>query len=119
MGVELLAIKFNHDPTSATSDALNIRKNAREFIAVPEWRRGDLNPEDSVAAYAIRETRGETVTIQAKFASTEDKPGTVEVRAVLPPVPKLPDWWLSWLPNLLWLSPALYYFYYNYLSYVW
>jgi len=40
MSVDILAIKFKHDQASATSDALNIRKNARQAVTVPEWRRG-------------------------------------------------------------------------------
>jgi len=41
------AIKFNHDAGGVIHDAVNIRKNAAEFIAVPEWRRFiSVNPED-------------------------------------------------------------------------
>ena len=66
MNVLLDAIKFNHDPTSATFDALNIRKNDKQLITVPEWRRGiSVNPEDSPAAYALFETRGNVITISA------------------------------------------------------
>lgn len=42
------AIKFNHDTNAAVNDALNIRKNATQFVAIPEWRRFvSVNPEDS------------------------------------------------------------------------
>jgi len=83
MSVVLEAIKFNHDPTSATSDALNIRRNATQFVTVPEWQRSiSINPEDSLAAYSIRETRGNTITIQAKFSRTNPKIQAAEVRAV-------------------------------------
>jgi hypothetical protein len=55
--VKLIAIKFNHDDQSSTSDAINIRKNFSELINVPEWERGKGNkPEDSLAAYSIRDT---------------------------------------------------------------
>lgn len=37
--IAIEAIKFNHDDNSATHDALNIRKNATQFVHVPEWRR--------------------------------------------------------------------------------
>jgi hypothetical protein len=58
MQVFLEAIKFNHDQSSATGDAFNIRRNDTEQVNVPEWRRGiSVKPEDSPAAYAIRETR--------------------------------------------------------------
>jgi len=79
----LLAIKFNYDPTSATGDALNIRRNATQFVSVPEWQRGiSINPRDSLAAYAIGPTRGRTLTIQAKFARTDPRMSSVEVRAI-------------------------------------
>ena len=85
MSVLLEAIKFNHDTTSATTDALNIRKNATEFVTVPEWRRGvSVSPEDSPAAYAIRETQGNIITIQAKFRRTDPEIQTIEVRAMDP-----------------------------------
>jgi threonine dehydrogenase-like Zn-dependent dehydrogenase len=42
------AIKFNHDPSSAANDALNLRRNASQWVNVPEWRRGiSVMPEDS------------------------------------------------------------------------
>lgn len=102
MSVDILAIKFNHDQASATSDALNIRKNAKQVITVPEWRRGVTTiPEDSLAAYAIRETKSKTITIQAKFTRTNPKITTAEVRAVQPPPPPLPKGWLKWLLDIL------------------
>ena len=68
MNIFLDAIKFNHDPTTVHNNAINIRKNASEFIEVPEWRAGiSVNPEDSRAAYAKKETAGNTMTIEARF----------------------------------------------------
>jgi hypothetical protein len=85
MSVLLEAIQFNHDATSATQDAFNIRKNATQFVHVPEWRRGiSVNPEDAPAAYAIKETQGHTITIQAKFKRTDPSIQTCYVRAVDP-----------------------------------
>ncbi|MBI1926538.1 hypothetical protein HYR99_20130 [Candidatus Poribacteria bacterium] len=82
MSVVLEAIKLNHDPTSATTDALNIRRNASQFVAAPEWQRGiSVNPEDSPAAYSIRETQGNTMTIQARFRRTDPNIQAAEVRA--------------------------------------
>jgi hypothetical protein len=81
MLLRLEAIKFNHDTSSATVDAFNIRKNETEFIEPPEWRRGlSINPEDSPAAYALCETRGNTLTIKASFCT--DTPGSIEVCAI-------------------------------------
>lgn len=83
MNVRLEAIKFNHDRESATSDALNIRRNETQPVTVPEWRQGvSVTPEDSPAAYAIRETRGNILTIKAKFKSENSANAKVWVRAV-------------------------------------
>ena len=82
--LRLKEIKFNHDPLSASVDAFNIRKNESEFIQPPEWRRdASINPEDSPAAYGIRETRGNTLTIQADFSCDEHTEG-VSIRALDP-----------------------------------
>ncbi|MFH2111423.1 MAG: hypothetical protein ABIJ47_09215 [Candidatus Bathyarchaeota archaeon] len=97
MSVEILAIKFNHDPTSHTSDALNIRKNKTEFIDVPEWQRGICHlPTDSEAAYVIKETQGNTVTIQARFLASDIE--TAEIRAIdAITVPSEPKGCIGWL----------------------
>ena len=80
--LQLLAIKFNHDPGSASNDALNIRKNASAWVNVPEWQQGiSVNPEDSPAAYAIAPTRGQAITIQASFSAAPHL-SAVEIRAV-------------------------------------
>jgi hypothetical protein len=77
------SISFNHDSTSATNDALNIRRNATGWVTVPEWRQGVcFNPEDSPAAYASQSVRGNTVTIQALFSCTDPNVTSVEVRTL-------------------------------------
>ena len=88
MSVQLEAIKFNHDSASATHDALNLRRNATEFVIVPEWQRGlSIKPEDSPAAYALAETRGNTITIQAQFRRTDPGLQGVQIRAIDPLLP--------------------------------
>lgn len=83
MTVILEAIKFNHDPDSATTDAFNIRRNETQPVIQPEWRSGiTLNPEDSPAAYARDVTNGKTLTIQAKFRCTDSAIASVKVRAL-------------------------------------
>ncbi len=83
MNILLEAIKFNHDPTAATADGLNLRRNATQWVNVPEWQRGiSVNPEDSPAAYAIKETRGHVLTIQAQFRRTDPSIRTAQVRAL-------------------------------------
>jgi hypothetical protein len=87
MPPRLEAIKFNHDPTSASVDALNIRRDATTFVHVPEWCNGvSIAPEDSPAAYSIADTKGHTLTIQAQFSSTWKKTREIEIRAVDPVV---------------------------------
>jgi hypothetical protein len=83
MSVIIKAIKFNHDQNTGDHDALNIRKNKSQFINVPEWVQGiSTNAEDSLAAYSIKETKGNTITIQARFqAEGVEK---AEIRAIDP-----------------------------------
>lgn len=83
MQVLLEAIKFNHDPASATTDAFNIRKNDTEPVLFPEWQRGtSFTAEDSLAAYAIAQTRGHGISIKAKFKRSDPDITTIEVQAV-------------------------------------
>ena len=87
MDINLDAIKFNRDPNTVHDNAINIRKNALEFIEVPEWRGGiSVNPEDSRAAYAKKETTGSTLTIEARFRWTGAGAKVVEIRALDPTV---------------------------------
>ncbi len=102
MSVQLLAIEFNHDPTSATTDALTIRRNATTFVTVPEWQRGvSVNPEDSPAAYALAQVRGHAVTIKAQFRATTPLT-SVQIRALDADVqPPGPSGCLGWILQLL------------------
>jgi hypothetical protein len=75
------AIKFNWDSTANSKDALNIRKNATEAIAVPEWKRFvNVNPEDSRAVYALASIHSNQITIEASLSSTDPGVAFVEVR---------------------------------------
>jgi hypothetical protein len=75
------AIKFNRDTGAATHDALNIRKNASQFISAPEWRRFVcVNPEDSRVAYAIAPTRGNPISIEVSLSTTDPSAAFIEVR---------------------------------------
>ena len=66
--ISMEAIKFNHNPGFATHDAFNPRRNATQFVNVPEWRRFiSVNPEDSPAAYAVVPTQA--TTSRSKFRS--------------------------------------------------
>jgi len=79
--IAIEAIKLNHNPGAATHDAFNIRKNATQFVHVPEWRRFiSVKPEDSPAAYAVAPTRGNPITIEASFSTTDPTLAIAEVR---------------------------------------
>src|SRR5258707_14999074 len=57
-------VHFNHDTSSASSDALNIRKNASGGpIVAPEWKSGQIPKPPAYASAAI----GIKVTIKANF----------------------------------------------------
>ncbi len=91
----LKAIKFNHNPNSADHDAVNIRKNKTGFINVPEWVQGiSTKAEDSLAAYAIKETKGSILTIQARFQADAGI-NQAEIRAIYPTV--TPSGCIGWI----------------------
>lgn len=104
MSIALLAIAFNHDPGGARPAALNIRRNAFQPVAVPEWQHGvTVTAADSLAAYAVEDAMGRPVTIRARFTRLLPQLGAVQVRALQPPlpgpVPGAPQ--LHWLQQLL------------------
>ena len=83
MTVWIEAVNFNHDHGAASHDALNIRRNAKEEVRLPEWQEGIcVRPEDSPAAYSIAETHGNNITIKASFRSSNPSSHTLEIRAV-------------------------------------
>jgi hypothetical protein len=85
MQVSLEAIIFNHDPGAAVADAINIRRNETETVAIPEWGNGvSLLPDDSPAAYAIKAIGSGPITIKAKFKRVDAKITSVEIRAIDP-----------------------------------
>jgi hypothetical protein len=95
--VKLRFVMFNHDSKSMSHDALNIRRNSSVGVAVPEWSHNVTKPEDSPAAYAIKETSKKIITIKAQFFSYEFANKTIEIRALEPPYfgPPIPFWlWL-------------------------
>ncbi|HTV74098.1 MAG TPA: hypothetical protein VME66_10365 [Candidatus Acidoferrales bacterium] len=80
--IALDAVKFNLE-TVVAGGSLNVRKNATEPIALPEWRRGgSVNFEDSVAAFALAGLEHATMHIAASFSSDEGTLRTAEIRAV-------------------------------------
>lgn len=106
--IQVESIAFNHDPSAATHDAINLRRNAAEWVTVPEWRRGFcINPEDSPAGYALAQTNGHAVTIQASFSCSDPTWTTAEIRAldnvVYPGIyfVQEPTGCLGWIVNVL------------------
>lgn len=80
-GLRLVAISFNHDSASLSGDAMDIRKNFTQTVAVPEWTAGETLPTDSPAVYAIKETHGRAITIKAKFTVSSNSVTRAQVRA--------------------------------------
>src|SRR3989441_8935797 len=78
--LKLVAISFNHDSASLNADAMNVRKNFTQGIAAPEWTVGKTLATDSLAAYAIKETQGNKITIKAKF-TVFPKSAKAEIKA--------------------------------------
>jgi Concanavalin A-like lectin/glucanases superfamily len=78
--VDIAAIKFNHDPTSRAVDAINIRKNSTEEVDAPEWISGRAKPEESPAAYSMKECTGKVVTVEVKFTinTKDDTQATIQ-----------------------------------------
>lgn len=101
--IQLETIAFNHDSSAATHDAINLRKNASTWLAVPEWRRGvSVLPEDSTAAYAVGQVGSNAVTIRASLSCTDPAINTAWVRAVDAVVdPPPPTGCLGWLITLI------------------
>jgi len=105
--VSLLSVAFNHDPSSARADAINLRHNGdlTGIQRLPEWRAGaGLGQRDSRAAYALAETAGNQITIEAQLSCDNPRTPVVDVRAVEPHPPTPP---LAWLQQMFgFLVPA-------------
>jgi hypothetical protein len=118
MAVVLNAVQFNHNPASSKDSALNIRRNASAFLPVPEWRQGvSVEPEDSVAAYSIEDTAGQTITIKASFSRTDPVLKSAEICAVPAAATPYPDWWPQFLVQQYLATPAFYFPYSLYALY--
>ena len=114
MNMKLLAIKFNHDPLSANSATVNLRRNAQDFVTVPEWQQGvSFNIDDSVAAYTLDNIQDSNLTIQAKFARTGSPIPKLNIRAIQPPIPEpalllpLNSWYAGYAWYILYLWQLL------------
>jgi hypothetical protein len=81
MDLTLEAIKFNHDPNSATTDSFAVRRNETQPITERQ-RSISVKPEDSPAAYACDQTSGQTLTIKAEFRCSDPRIKRLKVQAV-------------------------------------
>src|SRR5215831_12903005 len=71
-------VHFNHDTSSASADALSIRKNAAGGpIVAPEWKDGQIPQPAAYASAAI----GNQVSIKARFSGGPLN-GSREIRAI-------------------------------------
>lgn len=85
MTLELEAILFNDDPVSPAR-GLNLRRDARSTLRIPEWRRRFSHyPEDSIVGYAVDEARRQAPSIRVALRRTDPRVTRVEIRAVVPP----------------------------------
>jgi hypothetical protein len=119
MSIQLDSITFNHDPGSADTDGLSLRVNADRFLPVPEWQKGvSVRAADSMAAYALEETRGKTITILVKLTNTDPRLRAAEIRAVPAGAPVPPVVWPYWSWGAY---PYTYWSYWNYYTqlYLW
>jgi hypothetical protein len=83
MPVTLVALWFNHKDDSADSDAMTIPRSLKTPVALPEWEATRcVRPEDSLAAYVIRETYGNQLTLRGKFRGAGDSCAECEIQAV-------------------------------------
>ena len=84
MALSLRTITFNHDLTSATTSALNIRKNKDFETALPEYDSAiTRNSREQCAAYSVATTRNQAVFVRCVFTLTTATVGIFEVRARL------------------------------------
>jgi hypothetical protein len=83
MPLTLRIIEFNHDPSSASISAMNIRRNKDFEVPVPEYDSTIPRPAtESCAAYSIADTERQSVVIRVTFEIPAGEPVTsYEVRA--------------------------------------
>lgn len=72
-------VRFNHDPSSASNDAMTIAKDGTSgAVVAPEWQRSPVKRDP--CAYALGAISG-PVTIQARFSGGPQK-GVRKIRAI-------------------------------------
>jgi hypothetical protein len=84
MSIVLDAVRFNSPERSSCSHLLNLRRNGKQTVRLPEWQRGiSIRPEDSPVAYQVALAAKRPCHISARFRRTDPSgPDTVMVRAI-------------------------------------
>jgi hypothetical protein len=100
MSVELLDIAFNHGASG--SQALTVRRNLHQAVAVPEWR-GQSGAE-AVVCYPLDRLANGPISIRVHVGRHPPEVDRIEVRAIAHAAPQLPVfWWPSSIgPALSW-----------------
>lgn len=82
MALALKTVTFNHDPFSASTSALNIRRNKDFEVPVPEYDAAvPRTPAESCATYAKLETTAQPVFVRVELTRTGGGNPHFEVRA--------------------------------------
>jgi hypothetical protein len=82
MALTLKTITFNHDPGSAVTSAMNIRRNKDFEVLVPEYDSAAPRPTtESCAAYSIADAAGQNVFVRVTFTISAPANATYRVRA--------------------------------------
>ncbi|MBB5747398.1 LamG domain-containing protein [Brevundimonas variabilis] len=79
--VNMASLAFDYSPTSAAGDALTIRRNYGNDVAVPEWVPGRRNAVDAPCAYAISSVSGATPSVQVVLNIADVTTHSVRIQA--------------------------------------
>lgn len=84
MTIILDAIKFNRPQTASCIHVLNLRRNGKQAVSLPEWQRGiSHRPEDSPVAFQVAQSSRHPCRISARFRQTDPHGArTASVRAM-------------------------------------
>jgi len=83
MNISLKTMTFNHDPSSASTSAMNIRRNKDFEVPLPEYDAAiPRTPAESCAAYAKQETAAQNVFVRTVFTGIGGGNPHFEVRAL-------------------------------------
>jgi hypothetical protein len=103
VSVELRALAFSR--ASVAGGAVDIRRNAREPVAIPEIAAGQPASQIAAACYTLDQLASGTVPIQVRLGRRMPESDRVEVRALAQPSVPMAPWVASSIaPALAWPS---------------